>query len=60
MTPQQLARHARAAMQKVADPRVAASQRRFFKPWEKVQVRGISTPGVRHIASELHQQVRKT
>jgi hypothetical protein len=60
MTPQQLARHARVAMKKATDARVAASQRRFFKPWEKVHVCGISTPGVRRIARELHQQIRKT
>ncbi|MBI2679945.1 MAG: DNA alkylation repair protein [Candidatus Solibacter usitatus] len=60
MTPQQLARQARAAMKVAADPQVAASQRRFFKPWEKVYVCGISTPGVRRIARELHQQIRQT
>jgi 3-methyladenine DNA glycosylase AlkD len=60
MTPQQLARQARAMMKQAADPAVAASQRRFFKPWEKVHVRGISTPGVRQIARDLHRQIRKT
>jgi 3-methyladenine DNA glycosylase AlkD len=60
MTPQQLARHARAMMKNAADPAVAASQRRFFKPWEKIHVCGISTPGVRGIARDLHCQIRKT
>ena len=60
MTPQQLARRARALMKQAANPAVAASQRRFFKPWEKVHVLGISTPGVRQIARELHRQIRPT
>jgi len=47
-------------MKQTADPAVAASQRRFFKPWEKVHVRGISTPGVRQIARDLHGQIRTT
>ncbi len=60
MTPQQLARVARTMMKQAADPAVAASQRRFFKPWEKVHVRGISTPDVRQFARDLHRQAGKS
>ena len=60
MTPQQRARYAHVAMKKAADARVASSQRRFFKPWEKVNTCRISTPGVRQIAHDLHGQIRKT
>ena len=60
MTPQQLARLARAALKKAADPKVAASQRRFFKPWEKVAFYGVATPDLRRLDRELYQRVRKS
>ncbi len=58
--PEQLARRARAAMRKAADPRVARSQRMFFKPWEKIHLLGIKTPDLRSIERELYQSVRKS
>jgi len=58
--PEQLARRARAAMRKAADPRVARSQRMFFKPREKIHLLGIKTPDLRSIERELYQSVRKS
>src|SRR5690349_18209071 len=60
ITPPQLARRARAAMRKAADPRVARGQRMFFKPWEKIHLLGIKTPHLRAIERELYQSVRKS
>src|SRR5260370_33300491 len=59
-TPQQLARRARAAMRKAADPCVARSQRMFFKPWEKIHLLGTKTPNLRATENELSQSVRKS
>jgi 3-methyladenine DNA glycosylase AlkD len=60
VTPGELTRRARAALRAAADPKVAQSQRRFFKPWEKISLYGIKTPEVRRIERELYQQVRKS
>ena len=59
MTPRQLVRRARIALRAAADPKVSQSQRRFFKPWEKISLYGIKTPQVKRIERELHQNVRK-
>ncbi len=65
MTPRQLARRARAASREAADPRAAARQRSYFKPWEKVhgtstaEIYGIATPEVRRMERGLYQLVRK-
>jgi 3-methyladenine DNA glycosylase AlkD len=60
VTPGELTRRARAALRAAADPQVAQSQRRFFKPWEKISLYGIKTPDVQGIERELYQQVRKS
>lgn len=60
MTPGELTRRARAALRAAADPKVAQSQRRFFKPWEKISLYGLKTPEVKRIERELYQQVRKS
>lgn len=59
MTPRQLAQWARAALRESADPRAAARQRTFFKPWEKVHILGVTTPELRRIERGLYQLVRK-
>jgi 3-methyladenine DNA glycosylase AlkD len=59
MTPRQLAQRARAALRNSSDPRVAARQRTFFKPWEKVHTLGVTTPELRRIERDLYQIVRK-
>lgn len=59
MTPSELAREARNALLKAADPRVAQSQRMFFKPWEKVEMYGIKTPDLRAIERKLYHLVRR-
>src|SRR5712692_656653 len=59
MAPRQLAQRARAALRSAADPKVAQSQRRFFKPWEKISLYGLKTPEVTRIERELYQNVRK-
>jgi 3-methyladenine DNA glycosylase AlkD len=60
MSPRQLAREARAALRKAADPRIARSQKRFFKPWEKISLYGLKTPQVKRIERELYASVRKS
>lgn len=60
MTPRQLAERARSALRAAADPRVARSQRKFFKPWETISLYGVKTPGVRRIERELYAGVRKS
>ena len=60
MTPRQLARQAHAALKQAGKPNVAASQRRFFKPWEKVALYGIATPDLRGVEREMYQIVRKS
>ena len=60
MTPRQLAQRARTVLRTSADPRVARSQRRFFKPWEKISLYGLTTPDVKRIERELYQVVRKS
>jgi 3-methyladenine DNA glycosylase AlkD len=60
MTPRQLAQRARAALREAADPRVAKSQKRFFKPWEKISFYGLKTPDVRRVERELYAGVRKS
>lgn len=60
MTPRQLAARARAELRKAADPVVARSQKRFFKPWEKISLYGLKTPDVKRIERELYQVVRKS
>ena len=59
MTPRQLASRARAALREAADARVKARQRAFFKPWEKVSIYGVATPGVRSIERDLYHLVRR-
>jgi 3-methyladenine DNA glycosylase AlkD len=59
MTPRQLAQLARAEFRKVADPRIAAGQRAYFKKWEKVHYHGLKTPELRRIERDLYQLVRK-
>ncbi len=59
MTPRQLAQRGRAALIEAADPRIEAQQRSYFKPWEKVRIRGVATPDVRRIERDLYQLVRK-
>src|ERR1700683_2225970 len=59
MAPRQLAQRARAALRDSADPRAAARQRTFFKPWEKVHILGITTPELRRVERALYQSVRK-
>jgi len=60
VSPHQLARDARAALRAAADPRVAHSQKRFFKPWEKISLYGLKTPEVTRIERELYASVRKS
>jgi 3-methyladenine DNA glycosylase AlkD len=60
MTPRQLAQRARKILRTSADPRVALSQRRFFKPWEKISLYGLNTPDVKRIERELYQGLRKS
>ena len=60
MSPRQLVRDARAALRAAADPRVARSQKRFFKPWEKISLYGLKTPEVKRIERELYASVRKS
>jgi len=60
MTPRQLAHRARALLRSSADPRVARSQKRFFKSWEKISLYGLKTPDVKRIERELYQSVRKS
>ena len=59
MTPRQLAQRARTALRDAGDERIQRRQRSFFKPWEKIELYGISTPGVRHIERELYGLIRK-
>jgi 3-methyladenine DNA glycosylase AlkD len=59
MTPRQLAQRARTALRDAGDQRVRARQRSFFKPWEKIELYGISTPGVRRIEREMYGLIRK-
>ncbi|HVP46932.1 MAG TPA: DNA alkylation repair protein [Bryobacteraceae bacterium] len=60
MTPRQLAQRARKTLRTSADPRVARSQKRFFKPWEKISLYGLKTPDVKRVERELYQSVRKS
>jgi 3-methyladenine DNA glycosylase AlkD len=60
VSPRQLAQDARAALRAAADPRVARSQKRFFKPWEKISLYGLKTPDVKHIERQLYAGVRKS
>jgi len=60
VTPRQLAQRARAALRGAGDPRVARSQKRFFKPWEKISLYGLKTPEVKRIERELYAGVRKS
>src|SRR5579872_93516 len=60
MTPRQLARQTRAALRGAANPLVAKSQGRFFKPWENISLYGLKTPEVRRIERELYQCTRKS
>ena len=60
MTPRQFAQRARAALREAADPRVARSQKRFFKPWERISLYGLKTPDVKRIERELYADVRKS
>lgn len=60
MTPRQLAQRARAALRGAGDPRVARSQKRFFKPWEKISLYGLKTPDVKRIERELYAGVRNS
>jgi 3-methyladenine DNA glycosylase AlkD len=59
MTPRQLVQRARIALRKAADTRAATQQRKFFKPWEKVYLYGITTPRLREIERDLYHAVRK-
>jgi 3-methyladenine DNA glycosylase AlkD len=47
-------------MRSAADPGVARSQKRFFKPWEKISLYGLKTPEVKRIERELFASVRKS
>jgi len=60
VTPRQLAQRARAALREAGDPRVAGSQKRFFKPWERVSLYGLKTPDVKRIERQLYAGVRKS
>lgn len=60
MTPRQLAQRARAALREGADSRVARSQKKFFKPGEKISLYGLKTPDVKRIERELYAGVRKS
>ncbi len=60
MTPRRLAQRARAALREAADPRIARSQKKFFKPGEKISLYGLKTPDVKRIERELYAGVRKS
>jgi 3-methyladenine DNA glycosylase AlkD len=60
VTPRQLAQRARAALRKAADPRVARSQKRFFKPWERISFYGLKTTDVKRMERDLYASVRKS
>jgi len=60
VTPRRLAQRARAALREAADPRIARSQKKFFKPGEKISLYGLKTPEVRRIERELYAGVRKS
>jgi 3-methyladenine DNA glycosylase AlkD len=60
VSPRQLAQEARAALRAAADPRVARSQKRFFKPWERISLYGLKTPEVKRIEREVYAHVRKS
>jgi 3-methyladenine DNA glycosylase AlkD len=60
VSPRQLAERARATLREAADPRVARSQKKFFKPWEKISLYGIKTPDVKRIERELYAGVRRS
>lgn len=47
-------------MREAGDPQVARSQKRFFKPWEKISLYGLKTPEVKRIERELSAGVRKS
>ena len=57
MTPNQYATKAVTALKQSADPRVASQFMKYFKPHEKIQVLGVSTPAVRKIEKHLAGQV---
>jgi 3-methyladenine DNA glycosylase AlkD len=60
VSPRQLARDARGALRAAGNPRIARSQQRFFKPWEKISLYGLKTPEVKRIERELYASVRKS
>jgi 3-methyladenine DNA glycosylase AlkD len=60
VTPRRLAQRARAALREAADPRIARSQKKFFKPGEKISLYGLKTPEVKRIERELYAGVRKS
>lgn len=57
-TPAPLAAQAVAALQTLADPRVAVQSRVYFKSDEQVFFYGVKTPTARKLAGELYAQVR--
>jgi len=58
MTPKQCATRAIAALKRSANPRIASQAMKYFKPYEKIRVLGVSTAAVRQIEKGLSAQVR--
>ena len=44
-------------LRQAADPRVAQSQKRFFKPGERIRLYGLKTPDVKRLERELYRNV---
>lgn len=60
MTPKQYAARAVAALKHSADPRVAVQAMKYFKPYEKIRVLGLSAPALRQLEKQLSDQVVRT